>query len=261
MNILHSLILGDQGEDILILHGFLGMGDNWKTYAKRLIPHGFRVHLIDQRNHGRSFWDSNFSYSILAQDIIEYCSYHNLKNILVLGHSMGGKVAMHLACYHYQLLKGFIVADIAPKKYNPHHQQILNGLSNLDFDKIPSRSIADENLSNWVVDASTRQFLLKNLYWKKPGKLDLRINIEILKNASEAIGEGLKNDAKSDKKCLFLKGQHSDYITDNDHSIIKYHFPNADQSLIKKSGHWLHAENPEDFFRVTLDWLKKTSFL
>ena len=261
MNILHSLILGEQGEDLLILHGFLGMGDNWKTYAKRLTPHGFRVHLVDQRNHGRSFWDPKFSYSNMAQDIVEYCSYHNLNNIIVLGHSMGGKVAMHLACYHNQLLKSFIVADIAPKKYDPHHQQILNGLSDLDFDKISSRAMADKKLSNWVVDASTRQFLLKNLYWKKPGELGLRINIEVLKNSSEAIGEGLDKDVKSNKPCLFLKGQNSDYITDNDHSIIRYHFPSASHSMITKSGHWLHAENPEEFFRVTLAWLKKTSFL
>ena len=138
---------------------------------------------------------------------------------------------------------------------------ILNGLSDLNFDKISSRAMADEKLSNWVDDASTRQFLLKNLYWKKPGELGLRINIEVLKNSSESIGEGLDKDVKSNKPCLFLKGQNSDYITDNDHSIIRYHFPSASHSMITKSGHWLHAENPEEFFRVTLAWLKKTSFL
>ena len=261
MSILHSLILGKEGEDLLILHGFLGMGDNWKTYAKRINSLGYKVHLLDQRNHGRSFWNSSFSYSIMAKDIVAYCEKYNLENILVLGHSMGGKVAMHLACYHQELLKAFIVADISPKKYDSHHQQILNGLSALDFDKISSRAMADEKLSTWVVDASTRQFLLKNLNWTEQGKLGLRINIDVLKNVSKAIGEGLKNDAKSNKPCLFIKGQNSDYILDIDSPIIKYHFPKATNYTVSNSGHWLHAENPEEFYRVTSEWLKNISFL
>ena len=255
MNILHSLIVGNRGEDLIILHGFLGMGDNWKTYAKGLAVLGYRVHLIDQRNHGKSFWSNDFSYSIMAEDIVAYCKTHSLEKVLVLGHSMGGKTAMYLACYHSELIKAFIIADIAPKNYEPHHQQILNGLSQLDFGQITSRAIAEQQLSNWVKDTSTRKFLLKNLYWLEPGKLGLRINIDVLKNASEAIGLGLDSEAKSDLPCLFLKGENSDYILDSDGPIIKYHFPNSSQVSIPKVGHWLHAESPKEFFTITSHWL------
>ena len=98
MSILHSNIIGDYGKDLLILHGFLGMSDNWKSNAKQWASLGYRVNLIDQRNHGRSFWSSDFTYPILAKDIVDYCSHHQLEKVRVLGNSMGGKTVMHLAC-------------------------------------------------------------------------------------------------------------------------------------------------------------------
>ena len=156
---LHSTIVGVKGIDLLILHGFLGMGDNWKTHAKGLADLGFRVHLLDQRNHGRSFWSSDFTYPLMAQDVVNYCQEQQLGNVLALGHSMGGKTVMHLACNHPDLVRACIIADIAPKKYEPHHQQILNGLVNLNFDQITSRSAADKVLSAYVSDPGTRQFL------------------------------------------------------------------------------------------------------
>ena len=114
---LHSTIVGANGIDLLILHGFLGMGDNWKTHAKGLAALGFRVHLLDQRNHGRSFWSSDFSYPLMAEDVVNYCKEHQLENVLALGHSMGGKTVMHLACSHPDLVRACIIVDIAPKKY------------------------------------------------------------------------------------------------------------------------------------------------
>ena len=150
MRMLHSTIVGVKGIDLLILHGFLGMGDNWKTHAKGLADLGFRVHLLDQRNHGKSFWSSDFTYPLMAQDVVNYCQEHQLGNVLALGHSMGGKTVMHLACNHPDLVRACIIADIAPKKYEPHHQQTLNGLVNLNFDQITSRSAADKVLSAYV---------------------------------------------------------------------------------------------------------------
>ena len=119
MSILYSNIIGEEGKDLVILHGFLGMGDNWKTHAKQWALLGYRVHLIDQRNHGRSFWSSDFNYATLAQDVVAYCIEHQLDKIWVLGHSMGGKTLMHLACEFPQYIHAFVVADIAPKTYNP----------------------------------------------------------------------------------------------------------------------------------------------
>ena len=254
---LHSNIVGVKGIDLLILHGFLGMGDNWKTHAKGLADLGFRVHLLDQRNHGKSFWSSDFTYPLMAQDVVNYCEEHQLENVLALGHSMGGKTLMHLACNHPDLVRACIIADIAPKKYEPRHQQILNGLAHLNFDQITSRSAADQVLSAYVSDPSTRQFLLKNLYWVTPGTLGLRVNIDVLKNASQFIGMGLQAKAQASLPCLFIKGESSDYILEIDNPIIKHHFPNAEQALIPKAGHWLHAENPKLFFEVMSQWLQK----
>ena len=233
------------------------MGDNWKTHAKGLAALGFRVHLLDQRNHGRSFWSSDFTYALMARDVVAYCKEQQLANVLALGHSMGGKTVMHLACHHPALVRACIIADIAPKKYEPHHQQILNGLAHLDFNQISSRSAADEALSSYVSDPGTRQFLLKNLYWVRPGTLGLRINIEVLKNASQAIGEGLQANDTANLPCLFMKGEFSDYILETDYPVIQHHFPNAEQILIPKAGHWLHAENPKSFFEVMSQWLLK----
>ncbi len=231
------------------------MGDNWKTHAKGLSQIGYRVHLIDQRNHGKSFWDDEFSYTLLADDLVNYFIANYLKKVFVLGHSMGGKTLMHLACKYPELIKAFIVADIAPKSYESHHQQILNGLSHLDFNKISTRSLADQELSKYVEDSTVRQFLLKNLYWESSGRLGLRININVLKEASEAIGKGLDSDSNSFHPCLFIKGGDSDYILDTDKHIINHHFPNAEHQLIPKVGHWLHAENPKQFFKIISKWL------
>ena len=254
MSLLHSTTIGDSEQDLLILHGFLGMSDNWKTHAKKLSKIGYRVHLIDQRNHGRSFWSNDFSYEQMAKDVADYCETFKLKNILLLGHSMGGKTAMNFAFNYPSLLKAMIVVDIAPKKYITHHQKILQGLAGLNFDKIKSRNEADSFLSQFVLESEVRMFLLKNLYWKQPGKLGLRINIDVLRNSSDAIGENLKSDTPSLHPCLFVKGQLSDYILDSDTMIIKHYFPNAQQVIIKEAGHWLHAEKPVVFFDIVSQW-------
>ena len=255
MKLLHSNILGDSGRDLLILHGFLGMSDNWKTHAKNWSSLGFKVHLIDQRNHGRSFWSTAFSYDLMADDIAHYCETYQLQEVLILGHSMGGKTAMQLACKHPHLFKAIVIADIAPKKYAPHHQKILQGLSDLDFNQIKSRTEADIFLSSYVTEPGVRMFLLKNLYWVEPGKLGLRINIEVLKDACDAIGKNLSDDAQSLLPCLFVKGELSDYILESDTPIIKHYFPNAEHVTIAEAGHWLHAEKPKLFFNTVTDWL------
>ena len=257
MRILYSNIIGEAEKELIILHGFLGMGDNWKTLSKKWASVGFKVHLIDQRNHGRSFWSESFSYKILAEDVINYCDHHKLSEVYIIGHSMGGKTAMNLAILAPQLLKAFIVADIAPKKYVPHHQQLLNGLAQLDFTLISNRSEASLRLSPFVKDEGTRMFLLRNLYWISPGKLGLRLNIEVLKNVSETISEGLDLSATSLIPCLFVKGEKSDYILETDYPIIQHHFPKADHILVPKAGHWLHSENPIFFFDQVNDWLQQ----
>ena len=253
--LLHSNILGE-GKPFVILHGFLGMSDNWKTIGQKLSENGFQVHLIDQRNHGQSFHSDEFNYDVLVEDLKVYCETNNLNDILLLGHSMGGKTAMLFAAKHPNLISKLLVADISPRFYPVHHDSILKGLSALNFDVIKSRGEAEEMLSNYVSDLGTRQFLLKNLYWIEKGKLALRMNLDVLKEEISEIGEPLPSQARFEKETLFLKGDRSEYIGDEDESIIKNHFPNAKIITISNAGHWLHAENPEDFFDAVIKFIK-----
>ena len=252
---LHSNIIGE-GKPFIILHGFLGMSDNWKTLGRQFSDQGFELHLVDQRNHGRSFWNDTFNYETLAEDLKHYCETHHLKDIVLLGHSMGGKTAMLFATEYPELVSKLLVADISPRFYPVHHDGILNGLSALDFDTIKSRKEADTILSSYVSDFGTRQFLLKNLYWIEKGKLGLRINLEVLKDEVSEVGEALPSYSKFEKDTLFLRGDRSEYIGVDDERLISNHFSKAQIVTIANSGHWLHAENPKDFFEAVIKFLK-----
>jgi len=252
--VLHSNILG-QGRPFVILHGFLGMSDNWKTLGIKFSEHDFEVHLVDQRNHGHSFHHNEFNYEVMVEDLKRYCDVHQLKNIILLGHSMGGKTAMLFAAKYPELVVKLLVADIAPRFYPVHHDAILEGLSSLDFSVIKSRGEADQQLSQYVSDFGIRQFLLKNLFWKDKGQLALRMNLEVLKEHVSEVGEALPTHLKFEKDTLFLRGDRSEYIALSDEDIIKSHFPKAKIVTIKDAGHWLHAENPKDFFETVMNFI------
>ena len=245
--LLHSNVFGE-GKPFVILHGFLGMGDNWKTHGRLFSEQGFEVHLVDQRNHGRSFKSNEFDYELLAEDLFDYCLHKDLENIILLGHSMGGKTAMLFAAKYPNMVSKLIIADIAPRFYPRHHHAILEGLSALDFEEIVTRNEADEVLSKYVSHVPTRQFLLKNVYWIEPGKLALRINLKALIENIDEIGEGLAPHLKFEGDTLFLKGDKSEYISSQDESVIKRQFPKCQIVTIENAGHWLHAENPNQFF-------------
>lgn len=253
--ILHSQILGT-GKPFIILHGFLGMSDNWKTLGLRWSEDGYEVHLLDQRNHGRSFHSEEFSHEVMAEDLKRYCDEHNLKKIVVLGHSMGGKVAMQFAVTYPEMVSKLIVADIGPKAYPPHHQDILKALSALDFSKIRSRGEAGEVLSEYIKDESTRLFLLKNLYRKADKELDLRINLPVLSNKIEEVGVALPEDTVFKGDTLFVGGEKSGYIEPMDELNIKNHFPKAEIAVVSNAGHWLHADNPDGFYDICNSFLK-----
>ncbi len=252
--ILHSTILGE-GQAFIFLHGFLGMSDNWKTLGTQFSEEGYEVHLIDQRNHGRSFHSDDFNYEVMVEDLKRYCDQHQLKEIILLGHSMGGKTAMLFAVEYPEVVSKLIIADISPRYYPTHHDDILKGLSALDFTTLKSRGAADEAMKRYVPDVGTRQFLLKNLYWKEKGKLALRMNLEVLKEQVNEVGEPLPMHAKFEKDTLFLRGDRSEYIVPQDESLIHSHFPKAKISTISDAGHWLHAENPTDFYAAVQNFL------
>lgn len=251
---LHSTILGE-GKPLLILHGFLGMSDNWKTLGRQFAEEGFQVHLIDQRNHGRSPHSDEFNYLLLARDVKEYCDSHGLEKCILLGHSMGGKVAMLAASLFPHIIEKLIVVDIAPKYYPPHHQQILEGLRAIDDAHLSSRGEAEDLLSKYVKEEGVRLFLLKNLYWKSKGQLALRMNLDALVKNIEAVGEALPHDSMYPKPTLFIKGERSNYITPEDENAILKHFSKAEIVSIPKTGHWVHAEDKSAFFAAVMQFL------
>ena len=250
MKSLHSNILGEGVNHLIILHGFLGMSDNWKSQGKTLAKNGFKVHLLDQRNHGRSFWEKEFNYEALAKDLLLYMEEQNINNSVLIGHSMGGKTAMEFSVKFPERLSKLIIVDISPKKYVSSHNQILAGLSSFDFKIIKTRNEADFHLSKYVPEIEVRQFLLKNLYWISNGILGLRLNISVLKNSSEEISKEINLSNIFNKPVLFLKGENSDYILEEDLKLIKKNFPKSQVNTIKNAGHWLHVENKKDFINA-----------
>lgn len=253
---LYSKIEG-QGQPLVILHGFLGMSDNWKTLGTQFVAQGFQVHLLDLRNHGRSFHSDDFSYELMVQDVYAYCQTHQLTNIDIIGHSMGGKVAMLLATTYPDLIRKMIVADIGPKYYAPHHQDILTGLNAVDFSKKPCRNAVDALLAASIPDFGTRQFLLKNLYWQEPGQLAFRFNLAVFNQKITEIGKALPENAVSLISTLFIRGGNSNYILEEDLEKIQHHFPKATLQTIPNAGHWLHAENPALFYQFCIDFFEK----
>ena len=160
--ILHSKIFGE-GKPLIILHGLFGMLDNWQALAKEFACF-FETHIIDLRNHGRSFHANQHNYELMSEDLISYLNDYNLDDVYLIGHSMGGKVAMTFACMYPESVEKLVVVDIAPKYYPPHHQDILSALNAVEQAKIKSRKDADQILSNYISESTIRQFLLNNLY-------------------------------------------------------------------------------------------------
>ena len=251
--ILHSTIKGS-GKPLLILHGYFGMSDNWKSLGNQFSEE-YQVHLIDQRNHGRSFHEDEFNYEVLVEDLRSYIEHYLLEKVYIIGHSMGGKTAMLFSVTYPELLEKLIVVDISPRMYQPHHNAILAGLNSIDFSVHNTRNLVDGKLSELIPELGVRQFLLKNVYWKEKGQLDYRFNLESLTENNPEIGEALPSFTVFENKTLFLKGANSDYITQNEAPIIEAHFPNSKIVEIKNAGHWLHAENPKDFYIEVSDFL------
>lgn len=253
---LYSRVEGE-GIPLIIVHGFMGMSDNWRSFSSQFSELGYQVHALDMRNHGKSFHTEEFSYEIMAKDVFEYIVENQLEKIVLLGHSMGGKIAMYLAAKYSDLIDKLIVVDIGPKYYAPHHQTILTALNAVDFSSKPTRAQVEETIQNYISDFGIRQFLLKNLFWKEPGQLAFRFNLNVFNKKIENIGEALPINFNFNKPVLFIRGGNSDYILDSDFETIFYHFEHAIIETVPNAGHWVHAENPIDFTKKVTDFLKR----
>jgi len=254
MEVLHSKIIGE-GQPLIILHGYFGMGDNWKSHANKFAEDGFEVHLIDQRNHGRSFHADAFDYELLVGDLYSYIQHHNLEKVDLLGHSMGGKTVMLFATEYPELVNKLIVADISPRMYPPHHHEILAALNSVDFSVQTSRKLVDEKLAELIPEKGIRQFLAKNVYRKTKDELAFRFNLKSLTENNSEVGVALPSFTVFEGETLFLRGANSGYISKEDEPLIQAHFPEAVVKTVANAGHWLHAENPEDFYREAIQFL------
>ena len=247
---LFSRIMGE-GQPILIVHGLFGMSDNWQSLGKKFADF-YEVHLVDQRNHGRSPHSAVFNYEVLANDLLNYIKNHKLKNVILMGHSLGGKTAMQLAVKHPDLVQKLIIVDISPKAYPVHHDKIIEALQSLDFDDLKSRGEADIKLAEYIDDASVRQFLLKSLYWVEKEQLAFRFNLKAIADHITEVGKVMADKMVYKGPSLFIDGASSAYIVDEDEDLILEHFPEAEIVTIADAGHWVHAEQPKRFFDEVL---------
>lgn len=245
-----------EGQPFFILHGLFGQSDNWNTLAKQIAEQGFAVYTVDQRNHGLSPHSDQWDYPSMSADLKELMDDLKVKNCILLGHSMGGKTAMQFALEHEELLNKLIVADMAPRYYPPHHQLVLRGLQAVDFKSIKTRKEAEAILTRYIDDYGTKQFLLKNIYWKENGEMAWRFNLEVISREIENSGKAIATDHICEVPALFIRGERSDYVMDSDIPEIQEIFPRSYVETVNDSGHWIHAEQPAAFLKAVLDFVK-----
>ncbi|MBT1701284.1 alpha/beta fold hydrolase [Fulvivirgaceae bacterium PWU4] len=244
-----------QGQPMIILHGIFGSSDNWLTQAKLFSAH-YRVFLVDQRNHGQSPHDDAFDYPVMVADLLEFIDEHRLENPIIIGHSMGGKVAMNFAVAYPDKLEKLIVVDIAPRPYNLEHYVIIDGLKAVPIQQLASRNDADAALVPYVPEPDVRQFLLKNLQRKAEGGFSWKINLPVIDKNLSNIGLDLQFEGTFEKPTLFIRGGQSKYVRDKDMARILEVFPMAIMETLD-TGHWVQAEKPKEFVEVVEKWLNK----
>ena len=252
---LYSKIYGDGYEDLIIIHGLFGMSDNWNSLGKDFSKY-YKVHLVDLRNHGRSPHSEQFDYEVMCEDIIQYIEDHNINKPIILGHSLGGKVAMKLAFTYPQKIERLVVADIAPRKYSTaFHENLLMKLVKLELADFNTRKDLENHLSLYIEDLGTRLFLLKNLYRGDNKSYAWRFNLHVLLEKVSNIQDDSFVEGLCDVSTLFLRGGKSSYINNSDELLINNHFSDFNIVTIDEAGHWLHAEKPHQFFNEVIAFL------
>lgn len=246
---------GKEGDQpIVILHGLFGISDNWVSYARRIAMEGFDVFVLDQRNHGQSPQSDNFNYLALTDDLFDFIDEHEIEDPILIGHSMGGKVAMRYALENPHLIKKLVVVDITLKAYGPreNHLKIIKAMKLVNFDDVKSRGDVEKQLARSIREIRIRQFILKNLYRTDSNKFEWRIYLDGLENNLEQMFDAIDTITKFEKPTLFIRGGASDYILHEDYDQIRYNFPNAEIITIEGASHWVHVEAMERFYLLTM---------
>lgn len=252
---LHYKEYGSQGPCLIILHGLFGSLDNWHSLARRFSQFS-RVYAVDQRNHGHSPHAEGNDYHTMADDVLELIDRLDIDTAILLGHSMGGKTAMQFAFSYPERVQRLIVADIAPKTYASRHSDEIEAMMAINLNGISKRSDADDQMKRLIPDFGVRQFLLKNLTRDGQGAYKWKINLEELIRSYPSILASVESYVPFEKKTLFLKGENSKYIQEEDREPIIERFPNATIRTIAGAGHWLHAEKPDEFFVAVEGFIK-----
>ena len=241
---LHYQIVGS-GQPLVILHGLFGSSDNWRGLAKQLAKQ-VQVITVDLRNHGYSPHSPEQNYQLMVDDLVELLDELSLKKVDIIGHSVGGKVAMAFAQHYQNRVNKLVVVDIAPRQYKNEHTKIFEALLAVDLSRYSKRSEVDKVLSKVLPDNAVRQFLLMNLELND-GKLIWKTNLPALfENYSHFLEPVCLNDEILVSSC-FICGAKSPYVQDDDKVLIRTTFPNSEIFTIDQVGHWVHAEAPQQF--------------
>lgn len=244
------------GFPLIILHGLFGMLDNWHTVSRSLGAH-FRVYALDQRNHGRSPHSEVFTLEAMAEDVQDFMDQEGISSAILLGHSMGGKIAMRVALTEPQRVEKLIVVDIAPRSYAPQHDGILEGLTSIDLSQMSSREEINAGLSRWIPQLDVRQFLMKNLARRDNGTYYWKMNLQIIQSNYQEVIKEVVSDYPCQKPVLFVRSTKSSYLLESDGSTILRLFPNSTM-VDFETGHWIHAEAPDLFVSTVEDFLQRS---
>ena len=244
-----------EGPPLVILHGLFGISDNWAALAKRWSEH-FTVYAVDLRNHGQSPHSSEWNYQVMAEDIVEFIADEKLTDITLLGHSMGGKVSMELVNTYPGAIARLIVCDISPRQYPVHNRNVVAALESVKLKECHSRRDAEQFLRQSLHEEGTIQFLLKNLFWKEnesgEKKLAWRFNLEVISAHLDEIYRPTIPETREEMPTLFLRGDRSDYIKEEDVKLIQEKFRDSEIVTIPNAGHWIHADNSDAVFEEVM---------
>lgn len=239
------------GPPVVVLHGLFGSARNWTSIARRL-GGTHHVFALDLRNHGDSPWDDDVGFAAMAGDVRQFIDQRGLERPVVIGHSLGGKVAMVLALTHAESVGGLVAVDIAPVTYEGSFLSYIDAMRAMDLTRVTRRADADAMLADVVPDPGVRAFLLQNLDLTDSPRW--RINLDALAAGMDTMG-GFPyfDEARTfGGRTLFIGGGKSDYLRSEHHATIRRWFPAAAIETIDGAGHWVHAERPDDFIaRVT----------
>jgi esterase len=251
---LHYEAQGD-GHPLVILHGFLGSSENWRTMRK-LLATTYKVFSVDQRNHGSSPHSSIMNYGVMTEDLRGFLSEQGLSQVFLLGHSMGGKVAMQLASESPQAIEKLVIVDVGPKAYPPAHRLLLQAMQNLELRGLKTYSEAEAALGATISDAPLRKFVVKNLMRDPKGMFQWRIGLDELAANYEQLIKAPSMSNSFDQATCFIRGALSRFIEDQDFAAIRQYFPLAEFHTVPNAGHWVQIDRPDEFYRIVDEYLR-----